>query len=124
MFEWNGSSVVTNGDIMSIIAKVTTAEEAQEFMVLALASNPHARENIGYLAGYFDSKTKHRIFSLFGVEHPIFGKLDPTNIQAMACGIAHGMAKSAGGAKEFVSEIFAMSDEAIIDKWLKGRQYE
>lgn len=40
-----------------------TPEKAKEVILI----------NIGYMAGYYDSETAHRINRLFGAEHPIFG---------------------------------------------------
>lgn len=118
---WKGSNVVTNGDLISAIGKIVTLEEAQEFLTLAMAENPHAKANIGYLAGYFDNEQKHRIFDLFGVEHPIFGKLDPTFSQAMASGVAHGIALEQGKtyeeAKKYAHEICALPEKEV-KEWL------
>lgn len=118
---WKGKSIADNKDFMDAFVKVSTKEEAQEFLALVLAENPHARENIGYMAGYFDNETKQRVYALFGVEHPIFGKLDPTFSQAMASGVAHGMAREQGKSHQevlkFAHEVCALPDEEA-KKWL------
>ena len=88
---WKGKKIVTYRDMtdaIELIVKTDNREEAQEFMKLALTENSHARENVGYLSGYFDNETKHRIFELFGVKHPIFGCSDPTFGEAYAAGQA------------------------------------
>jgi hypothetical protein len=85
---WKGRELNTIGDLMTHgIDKCDTPEEAQEFMRLYEAENPHARDNIGYLAGYYSTEKKHQIFEWFGVHHPIFGILDPTPEQALGAGM-------------------------------------
>jgi hypothetical protein len=97
---WKGKEIVTRADFVNGIGQCSTPEESQEFLRMLLVENPHAKEEIGYLAGDHDIKTKHRIFEWFGVEHPIFGHTDPTSEQAMAAGIACGEAVKAGKSHE------------------------
>ena len=49
--------------------------------------NDNAENLIGYLTGYLSKDEKHRIQELFNVEHPIFGKTDPTTEEAFNAGI-------------------------------------
>ncbi len=51
------------------------------------------KDNIGYYAGYFDTVSQQRIFELFDTEHPLFGRITPTNEQAFKAGgmMAEGM---------------------------------
>jgi hypothetical protein len=37
-----------------------------------LETTPHAGENIGYVAGYYDTETRERIWRLTGTAHPVF----------------------------------------------------
>lgn len=52
------------------------------------------RTNLGYFAGYYDSKTQRRVQKLFNCEHPIFGSIEkngePTSEQALQAGIKMG----------------------------------
>lgn len=118
---WQDKLLTANRDFMDAFVKVSTKEEAQEFLALALVDSPHARENIGCMAGYFDNDTKQRVYNLFGVEHPIFGRLDTTFHQALAFGVAHGMAREQGKphqeALKFAHEICSLPDEEV-KKWL------
>lgn len=54
------------------------------------------RCNLGYYAGYYDSKTRERVEHLFKCAHPIFGKIavngPPTPEEALAAGKAAGKA--------------------------------
>ena len=83
--KWKGKDLNTIGDLMT--HGIDTPEEAKEFMRLYEIENPNAKENIGYLAGYYGTEKKHRIFEWFGVLHPIFGLLDQTPEQALQAGI-------------------------------------
>lgn len=44
------------------------------------------RSNIGYWSGYLNRTTQERVFALFKTEHPIFGKTEPSNTQALVAG--------------------------------------
>lgn len=75
---WKDRELITIGDLMYHgIDKCDTPEEAQKFMELYRAENPHADENIGYLSGYYSPQKMRRIQEWFGVSHPIFGNLFP-----------------------------------------------
>jgi len=89
---WKGKKLNTYGDVMNAVQGCATQEEAKEFMRLYEAENPHAKDNVGYMAGYFDNDTKYRIFDWFGVTHPIFGNTDPTFNEALLAGIKMGRA--------------------------------
>lgn len=103
---WKGEMLHTYGDVMRAMAAVESQEEAAEFMDLYRAENPSADENIGYMTGYFSREEKHRLQELFDVEHPIFGRSDPTPEQAFKAGVTIGMEGLPG----------PLSD----DKWAKG----
>lgn len=48
----------------------------QELFVEAyLRSGPCARENIGYVSGYYDMDTMKNIQRVFKTAHPIFGRI-------------------------------------------------
>jgi hypothetical protein len=55
-----------------------------------------ALNNIGYLSGYYDLETKHRILELFDTEHPVFGHADPTPEEAFNAGRRLGEASKTG----------------------------
>lgn len=85
---WNGHELKTVGDIMTYgIDACRTREEAQAFIAAYEAENPHARENIGYLAGYYSSEKAKQIYDWFNVSHPIFGLSEPTPEEAFHAGM-------------------------------------
>lgn len=86
--KWKGKEIRTVGDMMNFgIDACATKEEAQEFMRLYVAEFPgSARQNIGYLASYYDRENRHRIFDWFDVVHPFFGREDPSAEEAFAAG--------------------------------------
>ena len=84
---WKGKELKTMGDIMQIIEKCDSPDEAQEFMNIYRSENPYADKNIGYISGYFDNKTMARIQSLFCVSHPMFGSVIPTPEEAFEMGV-------------------------------------
>jgi hypothetical protein len=88
MLIWKGKELHNHIDLMKNgIEKCDSKVEAQEFMKLYRAENPGANENIGYLSGYYSKEEKHRIQDWFDVEHPIFGKNDPTPDEAFRAGM-------------------------------------
>lgn len=99
---WKDRELKTIGDLMDGgISRCNTREEAQEFMRLYEAENPHARENIGYIAGYFSVEKADQIYDWFGVEHPIFGVTHPSAEDAFRAGLRMGeLTKNGMGAKQ------------------------
>lgn len=47
-----------------------------------------AKTNIGYITGYYDRETMHRVQELYGAPHPIFGYKSPTATEAFNAGKA------------------------------------
>ena len=52
------------------------------------------RSNLGYYAGYYDTKTRQRVERLFYCSHPVFGKVEaygsPTGTDAHYAGLERG----------------------------------
>lgn len=85
---WKGHELKTVGDIMTYgIDACASREEAQAFIALYEAENSYARENIGYLAGYYSREKAQQIYDWFGVSHPIFGRIEPTPEEAFYAGM-------------------------------------
>lgn len=76
----------TIGEILDQVTAIKTPSEAREYMAAYEAENPHARENIGYLAGYCDAEIAWRIWDWFECAHPIFGTRVPTDGEAFRAG--------------------------------------
>ena len=88
---WKGRELKNMGDLMSYgIERCDNREEAQEFMRLYEQENVHARENIGYIAGYFSTEQADKIYDWFGVQHPIFGTSHPSAEDAFRAGCRLG----------------------------------
>lgn len=102
---WKGNELKTIDDLMKLgIDKCETPEEAQQFILEYVKENIHARSNIGYLAGYYSTKDKHRIFQWFDVVHPIFGTkdLDPDVLMKLGYDMAQN---NANGKESIVNEV-------------------
>ena len=65
------------------------------------------RSNIGYYAGYLDRETQLRIYDLFDVDHPIFGRKQPTADEAFQM----GKDSAAGKSIEQIREEFLGKDD-------------
>ncbi|HEY3923427.1 MAG TPA: hypothetical protein VGL75_02615 [Acidothermaceae bacterium] len=86
VFMWKGSTIRTIGELTDAVATITSREEGVEFMAAYFAVNVHAAENVGYVAGYHDAETRHRIHEFTDTAHPIFGRGDPTPEEAFDAG--------------------------------------
>ena len=93
---------ITVGEKYNPAMKITDKEEAKAYFeacVVHCMRHGHTREeaekiersNIGYYAGYWDSKTAARVYELFECSHPIFGEVDnwPTPERAFEMGKEH-----------------------------------
>jgi hypothetical protein len=84
---WKGKDLETYGDVLDAMAAITDRDEAQEFKRAYTEQFPDvADNNLGYLAGYCSNDEMLRIFDLFDVEHPIFGRTIPTSLEALRAG--------------------------------------
>lgn len=55
-----------------------------------------ASDNIGYFAGYYGRDAQRRVLTYYRVEHPIFGRSEPTPEQAFQTGMVMGEAVRTG----------------------------
>lgn len=81
--KWKNEELKTWGDIMRVvegIVKRNDQAEANQFIELYEAENPHARENIGYAAVYCGTDIAAKIHEMFGAKHPVFGKISKDNV--------------------------------------------
>lgn len=74
---------MTNEEVMNDMkrALTLTGEAQHELVTKLLALGPHARENIGYMTGYFDGDTSLKLRALFDAPHPVFGMGHPKNLE-------------------------------------------
>lgn len=88
-FNPESKPILSYGEALGPAMKITDAEDAAQYLAAYVAYlEPHvtrdrtdgktaaeiARINLGYYAGYYDSKTRERVERLFSCAHPIFGK--------------------------------------------------
>jgi hypothetical protein len=89
MSEWRGHNIETFRDIHRLLAEVVlhgTQADANDLAATLESVNPRARDNIGYLAGYFDRDTGDQILRMFRSRHPVFGNGMPLLRDAFALG--------------------------------------
>jgi hypothetical protein len=76
----------TLGDVMDEVMKIVAFDDDEaavelidDYGTIIQRANPGsdgrqvARDNIGYMAGYYGDETREAIFRLFECEHPILG---------------------------------------------------
>jgi hypothetical protein len=98
--KWRGLELVNMGDIMNAVCGIAMRgdkSEADEFIAEYLKETLHARENIGYGAGYYDKEMFYKIIQLFDVAHPVFGKTLPGPKEAFKMGMEIGKARNGKG---------------------------
>ena len=71
---WNEKTIETAGDLFDAAASCRTQDEADLFLAAYRASSEHADANLGYIIGYGDGETRERLYGLFQLDHPVFGK--------------------------------------------------
>ena len=93
-FTWKGKTFEGYEEIINTALKLKDEEQAQ-FVEAFCARGPYARQNIGYMAGYYDHKTAARIYQVFQTAHPFFGTKHPTGKEAFEMGRKMGEAVKA-----------------------------
>jgi len=78
---------MTWGELLGPAMKMTDPEEAKKYLSALIErgvkqfnhtpeeSERIQKENLGYYAGYYDTKTMVRVHKLFNCAHPVFGKV-------------------------------------------------
>jgi hypothetical protein len=75
-------------DLLSVLVRINTKAEAQEFLRAYEAVNLHARDNIGWAVGDLGREEGRKVLELFECPHPVFGTTYPTAQEAYNAGIA------------------------------------
>lgn len=63
---------------------------SEEYGGTPLSHRNQQLSNIGYFAGYYDSKVKKNVEKWLGAIHPIFGSSNPTPKEAFKAGLKLG----------------------------------
>lgn len=64
------------GQIVKLCLKCETKEDANELLrqyEKCFDDPVIARDNLGYMFGYYDSDVRKKLYDLFPVDHPVFG---------------------------------------------------
>jgi hypothetical protein len=104
-FNPENKEILTTGETLGPAMNITDQDDAKQyfeayvnFSILTHKNETNAYENavkvckanLGYYAGYYDSKTRERVEKLFSCCHPIFGSIkdngEPTAAQAFELG--------------------------------------
>lgn len=80
------------GSLLDLCCKVKKQEDAKLLLERYRAINQYADQNLGYIFGYCGAETRQRLYSLFPVNHPIFGSgfgrgNEPTPTEAFNKGV-------------------------------------
>jgi hypothetical protein len=94
---WKNRVLTNYVDLIDAITRVSSPEEAQEFMTAYREVNPHANENVGWIIGEVDRDVGRRIIEWFRCSHPVFGITFPTAEEAFRKGVEMGEAMKNGG---------------------------
>lgn len=92
-FVWKHKSLRTMREIFDEALKCKDKEEAAEFLKAYVAlgvSEDIAKQNLGYMAGYYNQKTVDKVYELFGAVHPVFGRVLPGPEEAFSMGVKMG----------------------------------
>lgn len=79
---WEGKELRTMGETMEAVIAIAEAGDRQRADAFIeayekIAEPKVVRANIGFGAGYYDQTMATKIFDVFQVRHPVFGKTFP-----------------------------------------------
>jgi hypothetical protein len=83
---WRGKELKKSGEVTDAFVACATREEANLFVSIYEQGNQYARENLGYMLGYYDEATRQRLYEWCDLAHPFFGKKEPTAEEAFEAG--------------------------------------
>jgi len=72
--DWKGQRLSKMPEIIEAALQITEESERQALLAEVRKCGPHAIENFGYFAGYYDKEEAKKILTFFGTTHPVFGK--------------------------------------------------
>ena len=71
---WKGKRIESYREIVKIALSLKGDEQRKFVNEYTKTCGSYALRNIGYIAGYYPSKTAQRILDIFRTEHPKFGR--------------------------------------------------
>jgi hypothetical protein len=83
--EWKGQKLNGYQEIVALALKLEGTEQ-EEFVEAYCRSGVYARQNMGYISGYYDRETSDKIMKIFKTAHPIFGTTHPEPKDAFEMG--------------------------------------
>lgn len=92
---WRGKELKTYPEIIDCALALEGENQRQFVDEYKKTGGPCALQNVGYFAGYYDTRTAERILEIFETKHPIFGAKMPSAKDAYEMGLAAG-AKAKG----------------------------
>jgi hypothetical protein len=108
-FEWYGKRLTTMGEVMEealhlleLDDPLLLTEFIDDYGTYLEGLNPEkdgrelARQNLGYMAGYYDQEIATQVYNSFECEHPIFGREFPSPEEAFEKGKEWGEAIKRG----------------------------
>jgi hypothetical protein len=85
IFEWKGKKLTGYQEVVETALKLEGAEQ-EEFVEAYCRIGTYARQNMGYVSGYYDRETADKIMKIFKTSHPIFGTTHPAPEDAFEMG--------------------------------------
>ncbi len=83
--EWKGKKFEGYREIVDF-ALALEGKEQEEFAEAYCNTGVYARQNIGYISGYYSQETAEKIMKIFKTAHPIFGTKRPEPEEAFEMG--------------------------------------
>jgi hypothetical protein len=72
---WDDKTISTVRELFDAACACTTTQaEADALLAACRADNENADANLGYVIGYADEDTRKRLYGLFRLNHPVFGR--------------------------------------------------
>lgn len=122
-FIWKGKQISKMDEIIETALKLED-EEQKEYVKAYCALGPYARQNIGYVSGYYDSETRSKIQKIFETAHPIFGTSTPSGDEALKVGQKLGEEAKQKAESSLSTEEKERGYELLHILWGKGHEGE
>ena len=71
---WREKTISNAGELFNAANACHTQDDADDFLTAYRAVSEHADANLGYVIGYGDAATRKRLYDLFRLGHPVYGR--------------------------------------------------